>query len=101
MGENCSPEIFQLLMKELPSFFRRADVERLTNGLVKATTLANLAYEGKGPRTHRMGKHICYMKTEFLAWMVNYYEGINDGFASNRDRVSASKTAEDGTGTPS
>lgn len=79
-----SEPIFEIMAKEMPSYFRRADVAKYTQDLLQASTLANMNRAGTGPTPHMMGRTVVYMKSEFLEWLRAYYGGMSDEFNFSR-----------------
>lgn len=73
-------DIVQLMEQDMPSFFKRADVEKYTNGLFKASTISSMNRAGKGPTPRLMGRTVCYMRSEFIAWLREYYGGMHGEF---------------------
>lgn len=93
-----SQEIIEVLREKLPDFFPRSRVEELTNGLLSQGRMYNLDRANKGPRAHRMGRQVCYMRDEFVDWLINHYRGMSDEFANPRAEVHRSSPAENGAG---
>jgi|APHig6443717817_1056837.scaffolds.fasta_scaffold07726_2 hypothetical protein len=57
--------------KDLPPLVTRQELEKLTGGLIKARTLANLDCKGKGPlQKMRIGKKVAYGKEAVLKWLL-------------------------------
>lgn len=79
-----SEKIFEIMREEMPRYFRRADVAKYTQGLLQASTMANINRDGKGPEPHVMGRTVCYLKEEFLEWMREYYGGMSSEFNFTR-----------------
>lgn len=73
-----SDEIINLMERELPSYFPRKEIDKLTHGLMKAVTLSNLEAAKIGPPVHYMGRKACYVRTEFIEWLKQYYGGMYD-----------------------
>lgn len=69
-------KVFALMHEHLPPYFCRADVDKVTNGIVSSKTLANLASSNAGPTAHYMGRKCVYIKDEFLEWFYKYYSNI-------------------------
>lgn len=67
-----------LLEQELPLFFPRADLYKLTNGVIGSTRMANLNHSNQGPPRHFVGRKVFYVKSEFLAWLDEYFGGMVD-----------------------
>ena len=76
--ELVSDEIIALMEQELPSYFPRNKIGDLTHGLIKAVTLANLETIKAGPPIHYMGRKACYVRSEFIEWLKQYYGGMYD-----------------------
>lgn len=91
-----SQEIIEVLRAKLPDFFPRSRVEELTNGLLSKGWMYNLERANKGPRAHRMGRQVCYMRDEFVDWLIDYYRGMSDEFANPRAEVYRGAAEEDG-----
>lgn len=91
-----SQEIIEVLRGKLPDFFPRSRIEELTNGLLSKGWMYNLERANKGPRAHRMGRQIYYMRDEFVDWLVNYYRGMSDEYSKPRAEVHRGETTENG-----
>lgn len=90
-----SETILELLEAELPSFFDRTTAVEKCNGLFTKGTLAQLEHTKLGPPTHSMGRKVFYAKHEFIAWLREYYGGMDvrfNGFSRTIHRGSAGKT---------
>ena len=62
----------------LPALVTRKELERLTGGLLKARTLANLDCAGKGPAKRiRYGRKVAYERGVLLDWLVQRLEVQN------------------------
>lgn len=75
-----SETIISILEAELPSFFDRATAVEKCNGLFTRGTLAQLEHVKLGPPTHGMGRKVFYAKDEFIAWLREYYGGMDVQF---------------------
>ena len=73
-----SKEIVELMEQELPTYFTRTDVERLTHGLFKKGSMANLEAAKLGPKVHYMGRKACYVKSEFIEWVKEYTSTVGN-----------------------
>lgn len=91
-----SQDVLRILREKLPDFFTRSRVEELTNGLLSQATMYNLDRAGKGPKTHRMGRQICYIKDEFVDWIENYYRGMSHEYPNPRAEVHRGAATSDG-----
>lgn len=61
----------EALRSSLPIIFARSEVGRLTGGIIKPGTMANLDCEGKGPLVrYLVGRKICYERDSFVEWLV-------------------------------
>ncbi|TIH12511.1 hypothetical protein D0S45_17725 [Marinifilum sp. JC120] len=70
-----SESILKNVENEFPPVFTRKEAERLTGGLIKAKTLANLDSRRLGPPgKFRMGRQVGYSREEFLSWFVKRIE---------------------------
>lgn len=73
--ENSMDKILQEFSKDLPPLVTRQELERLTGGLIKARTLANLDCNGKGPlQKIRIGKKVVYGRDAVLKWLLSRME---------------------------
>ncbi|PPJ24153.1 DNA-binding protein [Nocardia nova] len=45
---------------------------------VPVKTLAQWAYQGRGPRFRRMGKHVRYLLADLIAWEQTQFAGGSD-----------------------
>ena len=64
------------ILSELPPIFGRKAVERLMPGIISSKTLANLHSMGKGPRSSRIGRTVCYARSEFVEWLLQSSRSI-------------------------
>lgn len=73
-------DILALLDRELPPFFLRKDIERVTYGLFSSSTITSMACRGKGPAVKYLGKRCVIEKKDFLDWVEKtYFTGENYG----------------------
>lgn len=82
--KTISPEIIELLERELPSWFTRKTAVEKLNGVFSYSTLTNYEYRKIGPPIHYMGVNACYMKDTFIQWLKDYFGGMSvefDGFS--------------------
>lgn len=93
-----SQAVLEAIEKNLPEFFPRAAVTKLTNGLLSSKTLTNMNHHKKGPVVHYMGRKAVYMRNEFMEWLTEYYGGMNVYHDGTCLRVHSCAEAEDGTG---
>lgn len=71
--------ILNELAHSLPPIITRQELERLTGGLLKARTLANLDSAGRGPSQKiRYGRKIAYERKALLAWLARRMEVESD-----------------------
>ena len=75
-----SEEILALMEQELPSYFTRGDIEELTHGLFKKTTMANFEAAKTGPKVHYLGRKACYIKSEFIQWLREYASTVGNAY---------------------
>jgi len=67
--ESNNPVITRL-RSELPAVFSRAEIPRLTGGIISTGHLANLDSRGEGPaNVHYLGRRAVYTREDFLAWL--------------------------------
>lgn len=70
--------IIENMRRILPPLVTRQEAERLTGGLLKARTLANLDCLGKGPAQRvRYGRKVAYERTVLLDWLTKRMEVKN------------------------
>jgi hypothetical protein len=63
-------DILSSMRESCPLLVTRVEAQRLTGGLVKARTLANLDCLGKGPSVKvKMGRIVAYSRDSFLEWL--------------------------------
>lgn len=68
-------DFMEALKRTLPPLVTRQELERLTGGLVKARTLANLDCAGNGPSQRiRYGRKIAYERSIVLTWLAKHLE---------------------------
>ena len=65
------PDQLAELERTLPAVISRAEVPKLTGGLISAGRLANLDCLGQGPRRLMAGglRRVSYTRGDFLAWL--------------------------------
>jgi len=63
-------DVLGALQSELPPIFVRAEIPRLTGGLLRVGTLANLGDDG--PPFIRTRRHALYERASFLRWLHGY-----------------------------
>lgn len=73
-----SMELVEKISAGLPEYFPRADVGEWTNGLFAASYIERLCADGKGPKTHYIGKKCVIMKEDFISWIMETYFGGQD-----------------------
>jgi len=72
MAREVKPKAnFDYLLKALPPAFSRQKVEEYLPGVIKAKTLANLESLGQGPPCFKSGRHVSYVREDFLNWLAN------------------------------
>ncbi len=54
---------------ELPPLIAREQVEAYFPGILKRSTLARLASEGRGPQYLKVGRKVVYRAEELLRWL--------------------------------
>jgi hypothetical protein len=74
-GTMFNQEIFDGFAASLPQAFPRAELARLTAGLVTGRSFANLQSEGKAPRGCIVGGKNCLTRAEFLDWLKGQIKG--------------------------
>ncbi|NDY55855.1 hypothetical protein G3N56_03750 [Desulfovibrio sulfodismutans] len=63
-------DILSSMRESCPLLVTRVEAQRITGGLVKARTLANLDCLGKGPSVKvKLGRIVAYSKDSFLEWL--------------------------------
>ncbi len=63
----------------LPPLILRKHVAEYTGGLYTVPTMRVYDSQGKGPRNRiRRGQEICYQKADFIEWLLNRLEAVND-----------------------
>jgi len=68
-------DLIERLARELPPIFERTQVDRLTGGVVRHRTLANMQSKGEGvPGAYKVGKKVVIPRDEFLAWLSDRME---------------------------
>ena len=90
-----SEEILAVMEQELPTYFPRAELDKLTHGLLMGRTMHDLNSKGRGPKVHYMGRKACYMRNEFIDWLREYYGGMSD-YASNVTRTDGTVCSSEG-----
>lgn len=85
MKQAIDERIVEVLKKNLPTMFRRADVDKLTGGVITASFLRNLATTKPelAPVARRFGKFVVYDKEEFLNWLELYYGSFEEHVYAN------------------
>ncbi len=68
-ANNDQTDLFVELNTELPPFVTREVAAQKLGGALTARTLSNLDAAGKGPRKVRIGKKVCYPRSDFLEWL--------------------------------
>ncbi len=64
-------QLRQKLLKELPPVLSRSEAERLTGRVVRATSLRDLDFRGKGPKEKfRRGRKVVYEREVFVEWFL-------------------------------
>ena len=58
------------LDQNLPVVFPRADVQKLTGGVINGRTLANKMALGIGPKAIRVGGKVVLVRRTFIAWLL-------------------------------
>jgi hypothetical protein len=67
---------FATIKTKWPDIFSRQEAEKLTGGVVKARTLANLDSLGLGPSgSFKIGRKKCYDRDKFVEWLQARAQG--------------------------
>ena len=64
-------EIIESLRQALPPVFSRKETEKALGGILKASTLANLDSQGKGPPRKYLSNTVVYERGSFLVWLAD------------------------------
>jgi len=59
----------QELLDSIPPIIARTHLPRLLGGAIAYQTLCNYSVMGKGPVSFKIGKKVCYKKSDVIAWL--------------------------------
>lgn len=68
----------QSFVDALPPIIARTHLPKLLGGAVAYQTLCNYAAIGKGPASFKMGKKVCYHKSDVIAWLESRMCAANE-----------------------
>lgn len=69
-------DAYSELERTLPPVFARTEVPRLFPGMISPGRLANLDYQGLGPRKVTLGRKVGYTRADFIDWMRKRNEEV-------------------------
>lgn len=95
-----SPELLQYFNEVLPDVVTRAQIEELTNGLIKKCVLEKQGSLGGGPKALSFGAKVVYRKQDLMDWITTYYGGGDDDGDNNGTggEIRTGETGADGAG---